>query len=301
MIDIKKLFEDHEIEYSTTGKNATRGWIQVHCPFKDCSDSSNHMGVDLKKATYHCWICDRRGPVHILFALINGLSFRVAEEIVRRYDDEILEEPPETIIGVEKVVVKGFSVMGEQHKKYLRGRNYDPDFLARKYLLGGFSTWGRFPYRIGIPVYEHHKLVNMTARDITGLQPQRYLSLRNDEAVVPIKECVYNYDALQENGNILVVEGPSDVWRIGGSCCSTLGTAVTYSQLLAILSKNPRSLFVLFDNSTIAKQHAENLCYMAKPFINHVEVLSLDRQLGVKDPGELTPDQGLSIKTELKL
>lgn len=297
MFDTKQFFDDYEIPYSQSGKNTTKGWLQIPCFFSDCDDNSQHMGININSGTYHCWKCDRKGPAEIAAMKLLHISLNQATKICQKYRDEFLPLTEKVVKNSLVVKTKGFSSLQQMHRDYLISRNFDPDYLQRKYKIGGFGTIGRFPYRIGIPVYYNGRLVNMTARDVTGQQETRYLSLKDHEATINIKECVYNFDNLQSNGNILIVEGCFDAWRIGGSTCSLFGTAKSYSQILKILSKSPRNLFILFDKGK-AQELAKKLAYSFSPFVNHVENLSIS---DVKDPAELSNDDALILRNELKI
>jgi len=296
IFDTKQFLEDHGIEYTQSGKNATRGWVQIHCPFPDCHDSSNHMGIAIKTGIFHCWICDRKGPIYKLIARLLKISFDQAEEIAKKYTTfDLGEEPPETK-GVEQIKVKGFleNTLLEQHRNYLIQRNFDPDKLIHDYRLGSFGIWGRFSLRIAIPVYENRRLINMTARDITGEQQSRYLSLKNEEAVVPIKSCVYNIDRAGHD-NILIVEGPFDVWRMGGHTVSFFGTTFKTEQILKVVALNPKKIFILFDQG--AEEHASKLAYQFAPLIKQVELLYIDS----KDPADLSQKEADEIRAEIKI
>jgi hypothetical protein len=292
--DTVKFLEDHNIE----GKPTRRGWINILCPFSDCHDSSGHMGIQANTGFYHCWICGRKGPPEIIVLKLLNVRLSKAEEIVKEYSDDLIyEQKKKTIVNASSVNIKGFGTLQKMHREYLEGRRFDPEYLSRTYKIGGFGTVGRFPFRIGIPVFQNGKLVNMTARDFTGQQKERYMSLEDEEAIVSRNYCVYGYDDLQENGNVLIVEGAFDKWRIGGSTCSGLGTEFTYSKILLLLTKHPKNIFTLFDNETKAQQIAERVCYSFAPFVKHAENLKIDAE----DPAELSADDGLSIRNELGL
>ena len=56
MFDVISFLEEYNIDYTTSGKNVTSGWVEINCPF--CGDDpSYHMGVNLSSGLYHCWIC----------------------------------------------------------------------------------------------------------------------------------------------------------------------------------------------------------------------------------------------------
>jgi len=290
--DVKSFLEDFEIEYPKKNQHATRGWINIQCPWEDCGDSSNHMGINIQGSYFHCWHCDRSGPIQILISKLLKVGFRRAEALVNEYNNDfVLEEDAQKLAA--KVDVKGFLAnLPEQHRQYLINRNFDPDELIRKYKIGAFGTIGRFSHRIALPIYDEGVLVNLTSRDITGEQEQRYLSLPNEESVMPIKSCVYNIDNCTKD-NILIVEGPFDVMRMGGSTVSFFGTTFKTSQVLRVLAKFPKKVFILFDEG--ADEHAEKLANHFSPFVKHVEVLNITE----KDPAELSNSDALDIKNEL--
>lgn len=297
MIDIIKFFDDFQIPHHDRGKRCTKGWEQTYCPFPDCDDSDDYMGVHRESGVFHCWLCGRHGSFSFLVSKLLKVSFRRAEEILLPYEDDIVSFEERQEKYSEKVEVKGFlSVLPEQHRQYLIDRNFDPDELVRKYRIGAFGTWGRFPYRIAIPVFDDGQLVSMTARDITDQQEARYLSLTNEESVIPIKKCVYNIDAVTKR-NVLITEGPADTWRIGGSTVNLFGTAFTMSQVMRILSKDLKNIFIMFDSERPAQEAADRLACCFTPFVNHVEVV----QIPVKDPAILSQGDALDIRNELQL
>jgi DNA primase len=122
------------------------------------------------------------------------------------------------------------------------------------------------------------------------------MSLRNEESVVPIKETVYNIDAVTGE-NILIVEGPFDAWRMGGPTVCLFGTAFKQQQVMRILSKFPKNIYICFDQETEAQKNANRLAACFAPFVSHVEVI----EIPVKDPALLSPEQALEIRNELQL
>lgn len=290
--DVKSFLEDFEIEYPKKNQHSTRGWINIQCPWEDCGDSSNHMGIHLQSGIFHCFKCDRKGPPALLISKLLRVSIRRAEALATEYQTDFRFEEETTKLA-DKIDVKGFlTSLPEQHRQYLLDRNFDPDELIRKYKIGAFGTYGRFPFRIAIPVFDEGTLVNLTARDVTGQQEQRYLFLKNEEAVVPRNNCVYNIDNCSRD-NVLVVEGPFDVWRMGGATVSFFGTSFSVSQVLRVLAKFPKKVFILFDEG--ADAHSEKLANYFSPFVKHVEVLNIAE----KDPACLSPSDALDIKNEL--
>lgn len=294
-MDIIGFLDAYGISYRTTGPKTTRGWAQIEiCPF--CYGSNFYMGLNLQGGFGHCWMCGASGSMEYLIRKILNVSRTQAQKVAKQFGmafNDVEEEPFES---AQRVEIAGMGELRPLHTRYLIERQFSPNQIARRYRLGGCYTTGRFPYRLVIPVYENGTLVNATARDVTGEQQERYMSLHNDEAVVPIKETVYNLDAVNKE-NILIVEGPFDVWRIGGATVCLFGTAFKMAQVVKILAKVPKNAYVLFDNEETAQKSAEALTACLAPFVPHVQILEID----VKDPALLSEQEAMEIRNELQL
>lgn len=291
--DAISFLRDFGIPYRDTGKGTRKGWVQIQCPY--CHDHSWHMGINLSKDYFSCWICHKSGLPETLVYKLTGGSFEKAKATTKEYGGgEFLFFEDEPIQRAERVEIKGQTSLKLIHIRYLEERGFNHLDLEKKYNIRAGYTIGRFPYRIIIPVFSDHVLVNATARDVSG-QQERYLSLRDDEGIIPIKQCVYNIDNAGEN--ILIVEGPFDVWRIGGSCVCLFGTAFTMAQVLRILSKCPKNIYIMFDNEYEAQKNATKLASCFAPFVNHVEIVGIP----TKDPALLTDAQAEEIRNELQI
>jgi hypothetical protein len=294
--DVKRFLEDKNIRYIESGTNTTKGWVEIHCPFRNCSDPSFHMGwcyTGKYQGAYHCWICGKRAPVATpLVQSIMRCSFSAAESIVAQYDDGLfssVEERPATTL------IKPIGLIEElpiQHRKYLMNRGYDPDFLSKKYGILAGHVSGDFPYRVVAPVYQENEIVNYQGRDISG-QQIKYMSWKNEKAAIPIRDCVYNIDNVKQK-TAVVVEGIFDVWRIGDGAIGTFGTEFTLRQAHSIVLKELDCLIVLYDKD--AKTKAEKFAHFMSPFIPSVEVITIQDK---KDPGELSEKEALQLRKNI--
>lgn len=293
--DAASFLRDNGINFQYQSKE----WVNIRCPFQDCNDHSRHMGINVNDGFFHCWLCGRAGKVEFLAKYILSTTYRHAKEIVSRYSKGIFNEEPDTP-HAEAVRIAGLTNLQGIHIDYLESRGFDHISIINKYGIKACHTVGRFPYRIVIPVYDDGEFVTCTARDVTGTQAKRYLSLSNQESVVPIKHCVYNIDNCHGN-SILIVEGPFDVWRIGGATVSLFGTSFTDDQVMRIVAKFPKNIYILFDREDQAQQHAEKLAKSISPFVKHAEILELPESIMKKDPADLLQNDALTIRNELKL
>ncbi|MFA5355740.1 MAG: hypothetical protein WC302_03380 [Candidatus Paceibacterota bacterium] len=181
------------------------------------------------------------------------------------------------------------------HWDYLEKRGYDPKYLQRKYLVRSCYITGRFPYRVVVPVIMNGQIVNISARDVTGKQKEKYMGLKNNEAIIPMKSCLYNIDSVRDK--IVIVEGIFDQWKIGNGCVATFGVEWTSDQLDLIREKDVIKAFVMYDAEEKAQKKAEILANALSAFVPSVEIVVPPKA----DPGELTKEEAWEIRRELGL
>jgi DNA primase len=294
--DALRFLEEFDIPHRTQGQKTTKGWVQIReCPF--CYGDGYYLGVSLQgDSHFHCWFCNKGGKIEFLISKLLKIGFKQAKKITAEYGGAIDFDEPEDKSLASEVKITGMANLQPIHINYLSKRGYDHSFLERRYQIGGCYTVGRFPYRIVIPVYDNSRLVSATSRDVTGQQTERYMSLRNDESVIPIKDCVYNIDSVTKE-NILIVEGPFDVWRVGGATVSFFGTEFSMKQVMRVLSKAPKNVYIIFDNEPKAQEHANELASCFSPLVHHVEVI----EIPFKDPAMMSSEEAMNVKNELDL
>lgn len=297
-MDLLDFFDEFNVEYFKSGKNVTKGWINVQCPF--CDDQSNHCGIRKRDLRVSCWKCGG----HRFFNLITtmtGISYEEARSLrlsLTREGGEtnppftadigsasIVNLPPESTIHFPKL-----------HREYLRDRGFPPLKTIRKYKLRAVHTIGQYCFRIIIPVYMDRRLVSFTSRDVTDQQEPKYLHSSKQNSIIDPKNAIYNYDRIIPNGDAIMVEGPADVWKMGDGCFSIFGVQHTEKQLIFLKRKNIRRMFLLLDNDKEGKRTAKRMARIMAPLVKVLEIVTLDH---VGDPGELTLAEAQSIKYEL--
>lgn len=293
MFDVISFLEAKEIEFKTSGSNTTKGWAQLNCPF--CHDPSFHLGVNLSSGLFHCWVCSQKGGSNKLIKELLSVNYYEAEKIIAEFDtDKEIEEEKIELKSKLEVPSEFTTELLDLHRQYLIGRKFNPDFLQNKYgIMAAYQT-GRFAYRIMIPVLLNGELVNFTGRDVTGLQKSKYMHMHNSEAVLPMKNILYNLDSVKDK--IIIVEGVTDVWRIGDGSAAMMGVEYTSQQLNLLLEKELSEAYILFDNDFAGKNKAEKLGNILSTFIPHVEVIHLNN---AKDPGELSDSEALELKKSI--
>ena len=223
MIDILRILETYGIEHRVT----RTGWAEVQCPY--CDDSKFHGGFSTIYNSYHCWKCGNHSIFYTLKLILN-VSNSELSEIAERYVTRIslLKSRKENAPKVTEILLPG-SKLERIHKNYLLKRGFDPEFLESKYGLRGTGPVdGDWSLRIIIPIFVDGKVVSFQGRAICkGIE--RYKTLEKDKSIVSAKETLYNIDNCHLK-NVVVVEGPFDVMRLGDNVVGTLGTEMTQFQ-----------------------------------------------------------------------
>lgn len=250
MFNILDFLNDYNIPIPE-GKNSSVGRINIQCPFPFCDDTSDHLGYNKEKEYFNCWKCG----YHSLYDTIKEL---VPNEnpynIIKKYNTLYqVEEKIKKKINNTNIKLPG-SKLEYCHKKYLRSRGLDPDFIENKYKLKGTLYSSEYPYRIIIPVYYNNRLVTYQTRGIK--ENTRYINCNPELEIIPIKDCLYNLDNCKSN-YVVVTEGCFKVFKLGDNSCGTFGKNITNKQIQLLLKY--KKIFIYFDNDEAGKIGADKL------------------------------------------
>jgi hypothetical protein len=97
---------------------------------------------------------------------------------------------------------------------------------------------------------------------------------------VPRNRLLYGWDYVRQG--VIVVEGPTDVWRVGPGAVGTLGLSVSATQI-ALLSKVPTRV-ICFDTEPQAQRRASALADALSVMPGTTYKVELDSA----DPGKAT-------------
>jgi DNA primase len=307
--DVISYLESTGIAYSTSGKNISEGWIGINCPFADCTDPSDHMGIavaDVKwdNGFYTCWICGRKGGAIKLIQTIEDCNYFTAKQILDKHQSFLTSVPMQPLnerrrtekFELEHCTPIDPSNIPSHIKSFLISRGFNPTQVVQEYKLHYGGCIGEYKYRIVLPIEYNGNFVSCVARDITGKQEPPYRNCPDERSSVPLKETLYGYDQIHRNSNIIVVEGPLDQWRLGTGAVATFGTNYTSEQILLLKELQPRQVYVLYDREKKAQAKAMDLA-------RHIhfaptQVLVLEHK---NDPAELTNSEVVELRQELLL
>lgn len=294
--DAFAYLRDRGIRVWTEGKNVRgNGWINICCPL--CQDHSNHgqfapPGWD--GPPYTCWICKGHSLQAVIMAL-ERIDYLEACRRVRQYQTvgtSVMVRRPRPRPSGRLSLPKGAGPMGRTHREYLRGRGFDPEDLEARYGLLGTGPVGDLPHRLVIPIIFRTQMVSWQSRDITGRAELRYISASPALEVVKHKEVVYNIDNCRGQA-IIVVEGLTDVWRLGDNTGATFGTGFTRAQINLLACY--RRVFTVYDSETQAQNDAQGLCRI----LSGMGVETVNILLDSGDPGDMSQDDADRLKRDL--
>ncbi len=300
MIDFVRLFKDYRILYSTT---VNRGWTNVSCPYCDTKVDSFNMGFN-PDGHCNCWKCGNHDIKDVL-SLVLRIPRREVEDVLKVYRGRLSSD----IVTKRKALAQSLELPTEgftkAERKYLKNRDYDPDYLHEKYGLVGGGITGRWKGRIIIPIYYNHRLVSWTARsilpkdEIKAFKIPRYKNLSIEESVMNPKDTFFNLDNCRHD-EVVLTEGSFDVMRFGDDWMCSLGTQLTQNQL-RILSERFKKVYIMFDNEPEAQEKARLFGMQIASMGLEVEVVDAYSEFNVNDGGDCNAEQVLKIRKELGL
>jgi hypothetical protein len=275
---IQEILGQLRVEFVEPGDHhhSRPGWVNLDCPF--CGTSGGyHMGFRVSLGYFNCWRCGGHHVVSVLSKL--GASRAEIEAFLqdRRVSPEEYHEKKRTSLKEPG----GRGPLRTAHREYLRRRGFDAEEVTRLWQIEGISLSTRLAWRLYIPVVYRDRRVSWTTRAIGEKVKQRYISAGADEEEINHKELCYGLDYCFTS--VIIVEGPTDVWRIGPGAVGLFGTSYLPGQVRKLIDI-PRRI-VCFDPEPRAQQQAEKLCDELSGFPGETMNVVLDSE----DPGSATP------------
>ena len=298
MFDAEKFLIAYSIPYWAEGKNVSPGWTNIQCPL--CYDHSNHGGFS-PDGFYNCWKCGAHHTTDIISAVLR-CSTAEANRIEWQYTSEFQIKRQRQRLkkkGMSKVceLPAGTADMSIVHRAYLASRGFDSDTLVKEWGVKATTHIGPYKFRIIIPIYVDGKLVSYQGRDVTGRQELRYKTCKIEDESIHHKHIVYGCDRVPGNRCILV-EGCTDVWRLGPGAVCSFGTSCTDEQIL-FMSKRWAHIFVLFDPEDVAAdRHVSRIIGELESLGCRADQIELK---GYNDPAEMPQDEADEIMKKLKI
>jgi hypothetical protein len=252
-MQITDILTELNIPFKQVGEHhhVTANFVGVNCPF--CSSGENYkLGIPLTtRRVASCWSCGIHPLADVLVEL-SGRSWREIKELLGHVEEtERIEKPKGRL-----VLPHGIQGLAKAHRRYLRNRGFNPTLVERLWKIRAISIAPQLSWRILIPIQANGQTVSWTTRSISDEAKRRYINASPEEEAIPIKSLLYGSDYIRHAA--IVVEGPTDVWRIGPGSVATLGTKYTKAQVAKIAQIPVRA--IVFDNEPVAQEQARKLC-----------------------------------------
>lgn len=297
--DTLKFLKDHNIPHTQNHHHCTTNRVQVHCPF--CPGSKNfHLGLWLFSAKGNCWRCGEHNALKVIQKLLN-CSIDKARRIKRDYTtDEIhaidkirgARTPPKTI-----ELPPTTDDLNHFHWQYLVKRGFNPQKLIDIWNIKGTGYLGDCRFRIIAPIYFKGQLISYQGRDISSKSKLRYKACKKENEIIPHKETLYGIDQVPED-TVIVVEGITDVWRLGPGAVATFGIEWTLAQVN--LLKEFKRIYIWYDEQEQAYDQAQGLKAELDLFTEVKLITAVDHQYwDLKDPAELPQKKADEIMKKL--
>lgn len=184
-------------------------------------------------------------------------------------------------------------------KLYLRKRGFDPDQLETDWDLkqtGPVSFLDSIVYsnRILIPIYWGGEVVSFQSRDITGQSDRKYMACPMKRETLHHKDIVYKSPTAQkEEVPLIVVEGVTDVWRLGICAVATFGTSFKMEQVIELAGLRD-DFIVMFDNERQAQEQAAKLAVKLRSLGKRVRIETVST-----DPGDMEQEEANQLVSKL--
>lgn len=287
-MNLLDFLQEHNVEYREAGDSphVSQGWIGVICPWCGIGTDKYGLGIHTESLSATCWKCGKHSIVEVLKEL-TGEPWHVCRDFTRGFGRLPVQQSQDR---GRYCIPGGVGPLLEPHKAYLRSRRFDPEEIIRLWSVGGIGLHSRLPWRLFIPVVGRDgRPLSWTTRALAARGTEgdngylRYVNAKPEEEAISIKSLLYG-EQLATHA-IIVVEGPTDVWRIGPGAVATFGLTVTAAQKAEIARYPLRA--ICFDNEPEAQRRATELCNELSTLPGKTVRVEVD----AKDPGEASESE----------
>ena len=270
---ITTILDDLNVTYWTEGTNVSIDSVNIKCPFSDCGDHSNHMGIFDNSLLYSCWKCRRKGHFSFLLKIITGDSVEECQDRIDAYSNSKDKE------GAERIIEASTSWKGkEEEESKLAETSPLPKYFEKIHIVDigcGVCRVGEYMNRLVFPVYQNRKQASFTAADMTGQARTPYVF-----PSMLINNYLYGYDDVK---NIMIVtEGVLDKLRVGAEATAMFGSYLTDRQKSLILEKKLDWLVFCLDGDAYWQARKVSDFFLA--YIDRVDVIRVPFE---EDPDSL--------------
>jgi hypothetical protein len=227
-------------------KHCRPGWINTPCPF--CSGHEGfHLGFNTDSNYFFCWRCGWHPAWEVVGELLRLPKSKALSIVAEFPARPALRTRPERARERKQVRLPPAAAEWPRiHRDYLKGRGFGVERIVAEW--GAVPTTyaaGPYSWRIISPVHFEGQLVSYHSRDVTGRADKPHMACPKDQELRDHKHCLYGYDKVPGRA-VVVVEGITDVWRLGPGAVATFG--IQYSEVQVRLLRDFEQVIVLYDS-----------------------------------------------------
>lgn len=261
------------------------GQIQFNCPA--CSDDNGltdgdgkyNLEINMVRGKFRCWACehtnDMSGKLSVLIKKYAGdsllssyrseiINIKKSKEYELNFNDNqlIFEEDEDLCVNLPDKTHE-FKFDGNKRESYALKYLFDrgiKEKIIKKYdirFTDGYCKNISFRNRIIITSYDKYGSLNyFTGRDYSGRASRKYYNYENSNR----KEIIFNEHLINWDGDIILVEGPTDHLVVPNSI-PLLGKAINRDFYLfeCIMKKSSQNIYIFLDDD--ASLDAINICH----------------------------------------
>lgn len=288
-MNVPDLLDKLGVSYRRGGEtpHVTRGWVGVVCPFCGSGTGNYGMGINLSHLNCSCWKC---GPCRLIDLLHAATDVPKSQLFPLFKDLDKSADFGKIKVRGKLTLPKDLGPLRKAHRQYLRSRGFDPKVLVRLWGIGGIGPFGGrgMAWRVFIPIHYRGEIVSWTTRAISDKVSKRYFSAKPEQERISHKTLLYGEDYCRNS--VIVVEGPTDVWRIGPGAVCTFGTGIRPAQLKRVAEFPTRA--VCFDKDRIAQGRAEEVVSVLEVFDGDTFKVTIPEA----DPGSASPQTARRLR-----
>jgi DNA primase len=262
-MDISRIYQDYGIEHitDTSGhRHSQAGWVNTKCPF--CTGNPGyHLGYNIAQNYFHCWRCGGH-PVNKTLMNVLKVDYRQVREIQKQYDIHVHTKQPIKKLTLHKFKYPPHQELQKRHRLYLEKREFDPDYIQQYWKVKAtmpisMLDGNNYKNRLLVPIEWKGQNVSWQTRDVTGKAVNKYVTCSKEREIMHHKHILYGKTEKWKDTGFLV-EGVTDVWRLGPLALATFGIKYKPAQL-RIIAKQFKRVFILFDSDPQAVKQAEKI------------------------------------------
>lgn len=241
----------------------------------------------------NCWRCGSHSIYQYLTVVLRGKNASV-KQLLAIYSSKITYLPKQKKPRRRRPrKPPHMEQLCKTHRRYLKQRGFNPAKLSREWdLMGTKGVSDRWSWRVIAPIYNADwTRVAYTGRALHPDTRPKWKMSNNEEMSEDPKRLLYGIEKVRDR--VLIVEGVSDVWRMGPGAVAVFGIDWKVEQAFQLKSFQHR--FIMFDPEEKAQDQARQLAHWLAPFPGETEIIS---ELQT-DPGGMKQGEADKIMREL--